>query len=45
VEIEIPEKNLTMFTRLMYTDLDDFQITQKPEQANVFDIRRKIISF
>lgn len=45
VIIEIPEKNLTMFTRLMYTDLEDFQIRQKSNKANVFEVKRKIISF
>lgn len=45
VTVEVPEKNLTMFTRLMFTDLGDFQINQSSSQANVFNIKRKIISF
>lgn len=45
VKIEIPEKNLTMFSRFMYTELDDFKITQAADSANLFEIRRRLIEY
>ena len=43
--IEIPEKNLTMFNRLMYTELDEFRVSQAKGKANLFEIRRRLINY
>lgn len=43
--IEIPENSLTMFTRLMYTELEEFKIAQVAGKANLFEVRRRLIIY
>ena len=45
VTIEVPKTELTMFTRVMYSpDMEDYSIVQT-ENATVFKIGRKLVSF
>ena len=45
VTIEIPENNLTMFTRFMYTELEEYKISQIKGKANMFKVERRVIQY